>query len=69
MKDATQASSIGISLKVRVRVRLVFGVQNGKIFVSYRKSAHNPVLRAVQWENLLSRIPWLGNAQLEFKFR
>ena len=44
-------------------------VQDGKIVVSYPKRAHNPVLRAVKWENLPSRIPWLGNASLEFKFR
>jgi len=44
-------------------------VQDGGIVVNYPKRAHNPILRAVKWENLPSRIPWLGNAPLEFKFR
>ncbi len=31
------------------------------IVVSYPKHAYNPILRAVKWESLPSRIPWLGN--------
>lgn len=44
-------------------------VRNGRIVVSYPKRAHNPVLRAVKWENLPSRIPWLEDAPLELEFR
>jgi len=44
-------------------------VQDGRIIVNYPKRAHNPVLRAVKWDNLPTQIPWLENAQLEFQFR
>ena len=44
-------------------------VQDGRIIVNYPKRAHNPVLRAVKWDNLPTQIPWLENAPLEFQFR
>ncbi len=47
----------------------VVEVKNGQINVTYPKRAHNPILRSVPWGNLPNRIPWLGGAELNLKFK
>ncbi|MEW5785876.1 MAG: hypothetical protein AB1767_12530 [Bacillota bacterium] len=33
------------------------------------KFAHNPILRAVPWQHLPSRLPWLGGTGLTLQFK
>jgi hypothetical protein len=37
--------------------------------VSFPRKAHNPILRNVPWHRLPSKISWLGNVDLELKFK
>ena len=46
----------------------VVKVQDGTITVTYPKRAHNPILRAVPWNNLPSKIPGLDGAPLKLVF-
>jgi hypothetical protein len=46
----------------------VVGVAGGEITVAYPKRAHNPILRAVAWQHLPSKMPWLDGAKLTVKF-
>ena len=43
-------------------------VKEGRITVSYPRRAHNPILRAIPWQRLPQRIPWLGDAPISFQF-
>ena len=43
-------------------------IQDGTITVTYPKRAHNPVLRAVPWNNLPLKIPGLDGAPLKLVF-
>ncbi|SPD75303.1 conserved hypothetical protein [uncultured Desulfobacterium sp.] len=43
-------------------------VENGVVNVIYPRRAHNPILRAVPWDNLPCLIPALGNAKLRLSF-
>jgi transposase len=43
-------------------------VNNGRVSVVYPRRAHNPILRAVPWENLPSHIPGLDRSKLELTF-
>jgi hypothetical protein len=38
------------------------------IKVSFSKRAHNPILRAVPWQNLPGAIPWLDEAKIALQF-
>jgi len=44
-------------------------VENGIVNVIYPRRAHNPILRAVPWDDLPRSIPGLNNAQLRLSFR
>jgi len=44
-------------------------VKEGSISVTYPRRAHNPVLRAVPWQRLPQKIPWLDDASISFEFR
>ena len=46
----------------------VVAVRGGEINVHYPKRAHNPILRAVDWERLPQSIPWLADAKLKLTF-
>ena len=46
----------------------VVKVRDGTITVTYPKRAHNPILRAVPWKNLPSKIPGLDGAPLQLVF-
>jgi hypothetical protein len=44
-------------------------VSGDEIKIVYPKRAHNPILRAVDWEHLPRRMPWLDEAKLSLEFR
>jgi len=44
-------------------------VKEGSITVTYPRRAHNPILRAVPWQRLPQKIPWLNDVPLRFDFR
>lgn len=44
-------------------------VKEGRISVAYPRRAHNPILRAVPWQRLPQKIPWLDDAQISFHFQ
>jgi hypothetical protein len=44
-------------------------VKKGQISVTYPRRAHNPILRAVPWQRLPQKIPWLNDASICFDFR
>lgn len=44
-------------------------VENGVVNVIYPRRAHNPILRAVPWDDLPCVLPTLGNDQLRLSFR
>ena len=46
----------------------VVGVKNGELIVNYPKRAHNPILRAADWQRLPQSIPWLSDAKLKLTF-
>jgi hypothetical protein len=51
-----------------VRGRGVVAVHGDKIAVTYPRRAHNPILRAVPWDNLPMTLPGLGSPlRLTFK--
>ena len=43
-------------------------VKEGSISVTFPRRAHNPVLRAVPWQRLPQKIPWLDDASISFEF-
>jgi hypothetical protein len=43
-------------------------VKEGRLLVTYPRRAHNPILRAVPWQRLPQKIPWLNDAPLTFDF-
>ena len=43
-------------------------VKEGSLVVTYPRRAHNPILRAVPWQRLPQKIPWLNDAQLVLNF-
>jgi hypothetical protein len=46
----------------------VIAIRGNEITVNYPKRAHNPILRAVQWQRLPKSIPWLNGAELSLNF-
>jgi hypothetical protein len=40
-----------------------------RVVVTFPKRAHNPILRNAPWHRLPQKISWLGNSDLELKFR
>jgi len=46
----------------------IVSVKNGDITIKYPKRAHNPIMRAVAWQNYQQSIPWLGGAKLTLVF-
>lgn len=43
-------------------------VKEGNLVIAYPRRAHNPILRAVPWQRLPQKVPWLGDAQLVLNF-
>ena len=43
--------------------------EGDEIRVTFPRQAHNPVLRAVRWDQLPAQISWLDNARLTFAWR
>lgn len=43
-------------------------IRGDSINVNFTKRAHNPILRAVAWQNLPQEIPWLNGAKLSLRF-
>jgi transposase len=43
-------------------------VHGNNININFSKRAHNPILRAVAWQNLPREIPWLDGANLNLQF-
>ena len=52
-----------------VRTSGTVQIRGGVVDVTYPRRAHNPVLRAVPWENLPRTIPGLGDAKLNLIFK
>lgn len=52
-----------------VRGKGTVHVRDGTITVTYPRRAHNPIVRAVPWSRLPTRLPWLGNAKLVLRFQ
>jgi len=44
-------------------------VRGGQISITYPRRAHNPILRAVPWQRLPQKIPWLNDAPINFHFQ
>lgn len=44
-------------------------VRNGEVTVTYPRRAHNPILRAVPWDNLPKAMPGFGGAKLNLVFK
>jgi transposase len=44
-------------------------VKDRQITVTYPRRAHNPILRAVPWQRLPQKVPWLDDAQISFHFQ
>jgi hypothetical protein len=44
-------------------------LKDGQITVTYPRRAHNPILRAVPWQRLPQKIPWLNDAPISFHFQ
>jgi hypothetical protein len=51
-----------------VQGKAVVKVKNGVVTVSYKRHAHNPILRAVPWHRLPSTLSWLDRTQLRLEF-
>jgi hypothetical protein len=47
----------------------IVGVRGDEITGTYPKRAHNPILRAVDWEHLPRSMPWLDGAKLSLAFQ
>jgi len=43
-------------------------VRGHDLSVHFAKRAHNPILRAVAWQNLPQELPWLDGAKLTLRF-
>jgi hypothetical protein len=43
-------------------------VRGNNLFVHFAKRAHNPILRAVAWQNLPQKLPWLDGTNLTLRF-
>jgi transposase len=41
----------------------------GRVTVNFPRRAHNPILRNAPWHRLPKKISWLGDAELELKFK
>ena len=52
-----------------VRTSGTVQVRDGEVSVTYPRRAHNPILRAVPWENLPMSIPGLGGTKLSLRFK
>jgi hypothetical protein len=52
-----------------VRGNGIVAVRGGEVSVTYPRRAHNPILRAVQWQQLPQTLPGLENAKLNLRFR
>ena len=44
-------------------------LKDKEITVTYNKHAHNPILRAVPWEQFPQTVPWLEGTKLNLKFK
>ena len=52
-----------------VRGKGVVEIREGNITVTYPRRAHNPILRAVPWDNLPRRLPGLEGSTLTLNFK
>ncbi len=51
-----------------VRTKATISVQQGQVSVVWPRHAHNPILRAVHWDQLPMVLPGLEGAPLAFRF-
>jgi transposase len=51
-----------------VRGKGEVAIKEGSLIVAYPRRAHNPILRAVPWQRLPQKIPWLNDVQLVLNF-
>jgi len=61
--DAPKLNRDFVKGKGRVAVR------HGQVTVTFPTRAHNPILRALPWQQLPRQLPWLGDATLTLEFR
>jgi len=52
-----------------IRGKGMVAVQDSTVTVIYPRRAHNPILRAVPWQNLPKTLPGLPGAKLDFQFK
>ena len=52
-----------------VRGKGLVEVKDGSVIVTYPRRAHNPILRAVPWDNLPLTVPGLARAPLTLRFK
>lgn len=52
-----------------IRSKGMVAVQDSTVTVIYPRRAHNPILRAVPWQNLPKTLPGLPGAKLDFQFK
>jgi len=52
-----------------IRGKGMVAVQDSMVTVIYPRRAHNPILRAVPWQNLPKTLPGLPGAKLDFQFK
>lgn len=51
-----------------VRGKGDIAVRGNDLIVHFAKRAHNPILRAVAWQNFPQELPWLDGAKLNLRF-
>ena len=44
-------------------------LEDDRLFVTFPRRAHNPILRNAPWNRLPKKISWLGNVNLDLKFK
>ena len=44
-------------------------LEDDRLFVTFSRRAHNPILRNAPWNRLPKKISWLGNVNLDLKFK
>ncbi|MCK4804104.1 MAG: transposase, partial [Spirochaetes bacterium] len=52
-----------------IRGKGMVAIQDSTVTVIYPRRAHNPILRAVPWQNLPKTLPGLPGAKLDFQFK
>jgi transposase len=52
-----------------VRGKGQVSLSGDRLIVTFPRRAHNPILRNASWHRLPKKIPWLGDATLDLKFK